>query len=420
MHKIFYLSNGIRVVTENIDYVKSISIGVWVGSGSAMEKLKNNGVSHFIEHLLFKGTTTKDAKEIAESMDRLGGQLNAVTSKEYTCYYARILSEHINAAIELLSDMIRNSTFLEENIDIERKVILEEINMCEDTPEDYIHDILSRTLWGESSLGYPIAGTADILNNIDKNAILSYFDDNYTAENIVISLTGNFDEEDALKNLEERFGGIKKKSSSFQKQPKVKLSQNAEVVKRDIEQCQLCLGFGGFSRSDDRKYALTVANAVFGGNMSSRLFQKIREEKGLSYSVYSYTNSYESNGALVIYAGLSAENLYPVLDIINEEIRLLKKEGLSDSEIEMAKNQLKASIIMGGEGMSARMSSYGKGMLFENKIKTDDELIKIIDSVDKCRIKDAIDDVFKLEHLNIAVLGNVQESGDKIISAMDF
>ena len=420
MHKVSVLSNGIRVVTENIDYVRSVSVGVWIGTGSAHETLHNSGVSHFIEHMLFKGTATRSAKEIAEFMDRVGGQLNAVTSKEYTCYYAKTLTEHSGMAIEILSDMIINSTFTDENIATERKVIAEEINMCDDTPEDYIHDCLSRIMWQDNALGFPIAGTAETIANIDRKAMLDYCDGRYFGENMVISVVGCFDEETVLAELEEKFGKIKKTGIFGEAQKKIAVCKGAEIVKKDIEQCHVCLGLEGFRRSDDRVYDLLVVNSILGGNMSSRLFQKVREEKGLAYSIYSYANTYQNNGSFVIYAGLNTESLRDALGIIGNEIAVLKRDKLTEEEVATAKEQMKASVIMGLEGMSSRMSSYGKSMLFEKTVRTMDDTISLIEKVSRDSVAEVIDSVFDIEKLNLAVTGRIELDKCKIADFIRF
>ncbi len=420
MHKIFKLSNGIRVVTETTDYVKSVSAGVWIGAGSSCERRENNGVSHFIEHMLFKGTKTRTAKEIAEYMDAVGGQLNAMTAREYTCYYAKTLSENMDMAFEILSDMLINSTFSEENIATERKVILEEISMGEDDPEDYIHDVFCENMWKGEALGFPIAGTAETLSGIGRSDILDYFSDMYTAENIVISVVGNFDEREALEILEEKFGRIKASGFVYEPQNRIAVNRGIKVVKRDIEQCQLCIGFEGFPRAEQRTYDLAVVNALFGGNMSSRLFQKVREEAGLAYSVYSYTSSYRNNGSMTVYAGLNTEELSRAMEIINKEIKILKRDKLSKREVEMAKNQLKASVVMGSEGCSSRMSSYGKCVLFEDKVKTLDDLTEMIDRVDCERVAEVIDEVFDRDKLVIAALGKLEGDGKELLDIMDF
>ncbi len=420
MHKVFKLSNGISVVTESTDYVKSVSAGVWIYAGSAMENSKNNGVSHFIEHMLFKGTQSRSAREIAEYMDAVGGHLNAATGHEYTCYYTKTLTEHLGMAFEILADMIKNSTFTEKNIEIERKVIIEEINMSEDDPEDLIHDILSRTMWKDDSLGFPIAGTAQTLKDIDRGCILDYYNDRYIADNIVISVVGNFDEESALEMLEEKFGCIERRGIIRQPQKKLNHKRNAAIVKKDIEQCQLCIGFEGCARLNKKDYSLSVVNALFGGNMSSRLFQKVREESGLAYSIYSYPSSYQNNGVFTVCAGLNPEELKKALGIICNEIKVLKRDKLTKAEIEMAKTQLKASAVMGSEGVSARMSAYGKSMLLENKPKSMDDIIGLIDKVNEERVAEVIDKVFDSQKMTLAVLGNVGETEDELMGILEF
>ena len=420
MHRVFNLNNGIRVVTEKIDYVKSVSVGVWVYAGSAMENAGINGVSHFIEHMLFKGTENRSAKEIAECMDAVGGQLNALTAREYTCYYTKTLSEHLELAVELLSDMVTKSTFTQQNIDVERKVILEEINMCEDDPDDYIHDILSETMWEGEPLGFPIAGTARSLEGIDRKTLLYYFQSNYTAENMVISIVGNIEEERLSELLEKYFGRIEMRGVLREKPVKIDMRSNIALVKKDIEQCQLCMGFDGYSRFESEDYDLSVVNALFGGNMSSRLFQKVREEAGLAYSVYSYTSAYQSNGSLTIYAGLNTEELYRALEIISKEIRLLKKDKLSREEVETAKTQLKATVVMGSEGISPRMSTYGKSLMFENRVKSIEEIIAAVETVSVDRVAEVIDRVFDINRMAVAVLGRIDDDKKKIMDVLDF
>ncbi len=420
MFKIFGLKNGIRVVTEQIDYVQSVSIGVWIGAGSAMENYENNGVSHYIEHMLFKGTTRRSAKQIAEDMDKVGGHLNAVTSKEYTCYYTKTLTEHTNLAIDVLSDMIINSTFTDENIKTERGVIGEEISMCDDNPEDVVHDTLSRIVWKNDALGFPIAGTMESLARIDRKTMLDYKGNFYCGENIVISVVGNFDEDEVMYMLEKSFSQIPSKVKKPYIQSPLKVCRGIEVVRKDIEQCHLCLGLQGFPRQTEKLYDLLVANAVFGGNMSSRLFQKVREEMGLAYSIYSYSNTYVKNGSMVIYAGLNPEKLLETTNIINEEICKLKNYGLSIEEIAVAKEQMKASMVMGLESVSSRMSNYGKSLLFDNKVQSVEDLAMEIDRVDEKSVAETLNEVLDRNCLNIALCGKITASEERIQNSFDF
>ena len=420
MYKTARLKNGIRIVCENIDYVRSASIGVWIGAGSAMENLGNNGVSHYIEHMLFKGTKTRSARQIAEFMDSVGGQLNAVTSKEYTCFYAKTLTQHLGMAIEILSDMLKNSTFTEENIETERRVIAEEISMGEDDPEDYVHDCLSGILWNGASLGFPIGGSQDSLAKIGRQTMLDYMNTFYKSENIVISVVGNFDEDSLFAMLEDAFGGIETGFSNPYTQKPIEIKRNTTVVKKDIEQCQLCMGLGGFARDDKRRHSLYIMNAIFGGNMSSRLFQKVREEMGLAYSIYSYVNTYQKNGSLVICAGLNNQKLIDALSAIGDEIKILKEEKLSKDAVAVAREQMKASVIMGLESMSARMSSYGKTVLYGQPLETLEDTIKTIDSVTHDTVAEVIDTVFDRSKLNIAVCGKQTETETEIENAIVF
>ncbi len=405
----FNLDNGIRVVCEKIDYVKSLSIGVYVGVGSAREQKEENGISHFLEHMFFKGTKTRSAKEIAEFMDFCGGQLNAVTSKEYTCYYAKVLENHRDKAFEILSDMLTNSTFTKENIEIEKKVISEEIKIGEDTPEELIFDLISELTWQKSPLGFPVAGTIDGVSKINRDMILDFYKKYYPGNNMVISVVGSFDENSIKDELDHYFGGIPTLEYEKEKKEIPKVESGILVRKKDIEQCQLCISFEGLSRSDEYVYDLLSANAMFGGSMSSRLFQKIREENGLSYSVYSYLNTYSDCGSFVIYAGMNPDELEKVLCLINDEINLIKKEGLSEKEILCSTEQLKSSIIMGIESMSNRMSNYGKNLLLQGEIDDYDALMRKISRVDTKRTKEIIERIFVPEKMNIAVLGNVKE-----------
>jgi len=405
----FTLSNGIRVVFEKIEYVKSLTVGVFVGAGSAFESKEENGISHFLEHMFFKGTKNRTAKEIAEFMDSVGGQLNAVTSKEYTCFYAKVLSNHAEKAFDILSDMLLNSTFTSENIELERKVITEEIRIGEDTPEDLIFDLISEQMWGDTPLGRPIAGTSKSVSTIFQDNLLNYYHQNYKGNNIVISIVGNYDFQ-LLNNLLEKYFAIGfEEIHKDMKPPLVKVGSGQLIKRKEIEQCQLCLGFEGLSRTDSMLYDLFAVNAVFGGSMSSRLFQKIREENGLSYSVYSYLNSYHNKGSFVIYAGMNSTEIEKVLKIINEEIVKLKKYKITDRELQFAIEQIRSSMIMGLESMSQRMTSYGKNLLLENKIQNIDDIMQEISGITKEKVADSIERVFDLNKLNIAILGDVAE-----------
>ena len=404
MYKRHKLNNGLRIITENIPYVKSITIGIWIKTGSKNENLSNNGIAHFIEHMLFKGTSNRTAKEIAEQVDGVGGQINAFTSKEYTCYYMKVLDSHLDLAVDILSDMLFNSKFDSQEIKKERSVIFEEISMYEDSPEDLVHELLAKTLLKNSTLGYPILGTEKSLNKIDRDVMLGYTNANYVANNSVISVAGNFDEESLLKAIDSKFG--KWHQNDNIEQPNDKILYNFEHVfkQKDIEQTHFCLGFPGKSLKSNNLYPLYILNNVLGGSMSSRLFQKVREEHGLVYSIYSYPSSYADAGLLAIYAGMNPGNLDEVCSLIFKELTDIKNNGISEEDLAKTKEQLKGNYIIGLESTSSRMSSIGKAELLLGKINSPKEVIELIDSVTIKDIKDTIEQVIDFNKMTTAMI----------------
>lgn len=394
MIKKFKLRNDIEVIVEKLEHVKSVSVGYWVRVGSMNETEKNNGVSHFIEHMLFKGTEHLTAKEIATTMDNIGGQLNAFTSKECTCYYAKVMDTHVDIAFNVLSDMIQNPLFEERDIERERGVVIEEINMYEDSPEDLAHDELAKVMYQNNPLGYPILGTIETLTAMDRECIVSYYNQYYTPQNLVISVVGNVDYDQVIEMLNDRLGDWEAKHSDFNQ--KVTEELTTGVVKRikDIEQFHMCLGFKGYGRNDQRQYSLLVLNNILGGSMSSRLFQKIREEMGLVYSIYSYPTNYFDTGVFTIYAGMNSNEVETVMTLIKDELELLKTESVSDEEFLTAKEQLKGNYILGLESTSSRMINYGRSYLLEGSIKTQEEILEKIDKISKKDIENIIEDIF--------------------------
>lgn len=413
MYKKYTLDNGLRVVTEHIPFVKSISIGVWIEAGSKNENSYNNGISHFIEHMLFKGTATKTAKDIADIIDGVGGQINAFTGKECTCYYVKVLDSHFQMAIDLLSDMLFNSKLDPVEIDKERSVIVEEISMYEDSPEDLVHDLLTQTLFKNNTIGMPILGTRETLGNIDDKLLREYMKEFYIPQNAVISVAGNFNEELLLKTIEKSFshwkGEGKKKADSSH------IIYNYDRVHRvkDVEQAHLCMAFKGVAMDAGSLYPLMVVNNILGGSMSSRLFQSIREEKGLVYSIYSYPSIYKDGGLLTIYGGMNPQQLEEVALLIEEELKELRKNGLSKEELFKAKEQLKGNYILGLESTSSRMTSIGKSELLLGRIHSPKEVIDKIDAIKITEISKVIEEVINLDQLTVATLSK-QEQGDII------
>jgi predicted Zn-dependent peptidase len=411
MFKKITLKNGLRVVCEKIPYVKSVSIGVWIGTGSRNENINNNGISHFVEHMLFKGTNKRTAKEIAESIDNIGGQINAFTGKECTCFYTRTLDSHIDIAMDVLADMIFNSTFNEKDIALEKKVVLEEIGMYEDTPEELVLDILSDITWKNDTLSYPILGTSKTVKRFNRQMIADYMDSAYTADNAVISIAGNFDIQ-KVNQLVEAYFGSWKKGPGREIYPKSNFISNVKIKQKDIEQVHLCMGLEGIEHGNEDLYSLLAINSIFGGGMSSRLFQKVREEKGLVYSIYSYPTSYKNTGLFSIYAGMNPSKLEQVIHLIVQEMKTLSKKDLTEHEILKAKEQLKGSYILGLESTSGRMNSIGKSELILDRIYSPEEILKKIDSISKNSIYHVIDAIFNNKQMSVSAVGNVSKSID--------
>lgn len=408
MYKKITLNNGLRLVYENIPYVRSVSVGIWVGTGSRNETLENNGISHFIEHMLFKGTKNRSAKQIAETIDAIGGQINAFTGKECTCYYAKTLDTHLDIAVDVLADMFFNSKFLSSDISTERRVVIEEIGMYEDSPEELVHDIFSEMVWDGNSLGYPILGTDNCINKFNKKMIKEYMDQYYTPYNTVIAVAGNFNETELIQCVKKYFEGWEYKGEYKQNYLPAEFKTNQIIREKDTEQVHLCMGFQGIEHGNDDVYSLLAINNIFGGGMSSRLFQKIREKKGLVYSIYSYPSTYKDAGLFIIYAGMNPEHLQTVIDLTKAEIDILLKKGITQDELNKSKEQLKGNYILGLESTSSRMNSIGKSELLLGKIFTPEENLEKMDRINMDNIYRVIEDIFKSNNLSVSAVGNVK------------
>ncbi|MEC0695068.1 M16 family metallopeptidase [Bacillus atrophaeus] len=379
MIKRYTCQNGVRVVLENNPTVRSVAIGVWIGTGSRHETPEINGISHFLEHMFFKGTSTRSARDIAESFDRIGGQVNAFTSKEYTCYYAKVLDEHANYALDVLADMFFHSSFDENELKKEKNVVYEEIKMYEDAPDDIVHDLLSKATYGNHSLGYPILGSEETLDSFNGDSLRQYMDDFYTPDRVVISIAGNVTDS-FIKDVEKWFGTYEAKgAASGMKQPEFHYEKLTR--KKETEQAHLCLGFNGLEVGHPDIYNLIVLNNVLGGSMSSRLFQDVREDKGLAYSVFSYHSSYEDSGMLTIYGGTGAKQLQLLSETIQETLGTLKRDGITPKELENSKEQMKGNLMLSLESTNSKMSRNGKNELLLGKHKTLDEIINELNEV---------------------------------------
>ncbi|UVI32550.1 M16 family metallopeptidase [Paenibacillus spongiae] len=383
----YTLSNGLRVVVEYIPTFRSVAFGIWVKTGSRNETPENNGISHFIEHMLFKGTARRSAKDIADLFDGIGGNVNAFTAKEYTCYFAKVLDQHLPMAVDALADMFFESQFDAGELGKEKNVILEEIAMYDDTPDDKVHDEASRAAYGDHSLAYSILGLEERLTAMTSDTLRGYMADHYRIDNTVISVAGNVEEKALLELLERHFGGF---ANTGAEQPVSAPVFNGTYLfhKKKTEQNHICLSFPGCSIADPQLYAMILLNNAVGGGMSSRLFQEIREKRGLAYSVYSYHTSYADSGLFTIYAGTAPKQTKDVLDLTMEMLHELSAKGLTEAELHRGKEQLKGSLILSLESTSSRMNRLGKNELMLGRHYTQDELLNRIDSVTMTDIQD--------------------------------
>ena len=404
MYKKETLPNGVRIVTEEMPYVRSVSLGIWVAAGSRDENDSISGAAHFIEHLMFKGTAKRSAKDIAETLDAVGGQLNAFTSKEYTCYYAKVLDEYLDIAVDLLSDMFFNSAFNEDEINKERNVIIEEIKMYEDAPDELVHDIFANTMWSGHALGRPVIGTSNTVKSMDRRDILDFMEKFYSPKSIVVAVAGNIKHEAIVDKLAPLFGQISKRTKKRSYAAPVPHSQVCSR-KKDTEQMHLCIGTPGLPLDDENTYVQHIMNSVLGGGLSSRLFQEIREERGLAYSVYTYHSSYRDAGLFSVYAGLSRSNLKRVISLIAKEMKSMRAKGITKNELVRAKQQLIGSIYLGLESVSNRMSRLGKTELCLNRVVTVDEAVEKINEVTLDNVQELAKRFFKSENIVISSVG---------------
>ena len=409
IHKII-MDNGLRVVFEKIDHVQSVSTGIWVGAGSINETTINNGISHMIEHMLFKGTKTRSAFDIAEEIDSMGGQINAFTTKECTGYYTKVASYFFDKSLEILSDMMFNSVFDEEELEKEKKVILEEILMYEDSPEDFVHELLTKISFEGNAISYPILGDFQSVNSIDRQAIEDYMDNYYTSDNVVISIVGNTTLEEVQQLCGKYFQCFRKKNKLIETPRLFDYSINRQGVHKNIEQLHFCIGVQGFERNSPHYYSTNILNNVLGGSMSSRLFQNIREKSGLVYSVYSFHSSYKTTGLFGIYSALKEDNAEEVLQQIRDEINSLRKGSITASEFERAKSQIKGNYILSLENTSNRMTVLGRRELFYNETIQPEDIIPKIEKVAYDDVIEVSKMLFKDSDFNIAFTGNIEDN----------
>lgn len=403
MYQKITLRNGVRVVAERIDHVRSAAIGVWIGNGSRFESAEQNGISHFIEHMIFKGTEKRTARHIASMMDAMGGQSNAFTTKDCTCYYMKVLDTHLHTAAELLADMFLCSSFADEDIELERGVVLEEIDMYEDTPEDVATEKLFEACYEGTALGRPILGTEETLARMDSKALHDYVRKNYHPEDTVIALSGSFSDAD-LDYICELFGEMQ---GSGRNQIEPAHYQPRVVIRsKEIEQNHLCLGFPGLPLLDDKRYAYQLMNAIIGGGMSSRLFQTVRERNGMCYSIYSFPSSHVDTGMFSIYVGLGQEDEAKAAKLICNVLRDFCAEGPTREELSRCREQLKSNLLMGLESTNARMHHLGRYELFTDHVVSSDELVAAYDAVTADQVRALANEVFRFDQASICAVGN--------------
>ncbi|RCX21256.1 putative Zn-dependent peptidase [Fontibacillus phaseoli] len=405
------LKNGLRVVMEKIPTCRSVSFGIWVKTGSRNETPEMGGISHFIEHMLFKGTERFSAKDIAEQFDAIGGNVNAFTSKEYTCYYAKVLDEHLPIAVDVLSDMFFRSLFDEEELRKEKNVIVEEISMYEDTPDDMVHDLLAEAAYGTHALALPILGTEEKLRAMGPADLRSYMKEKYTIENTVIAVAGNID--DSIIELLEKYFGDFGNHGTADTLSAPDFLGDLKFYRKKTEQNHICISFPGLPAGDPKQYAMVLLNNALGGGMSSRLFQEIREKRGLAYSVYSYHSSHADSGLFTVYAGTAPKQTKDVLDLTKDLLHEVSEKGITDSELRKGKEQLKGSLILSLESTGSRMNRLGKNELMIGRHYTLDEMIERIEAVTMNDVNDVLKKMFS-EPYALAMVG----ASDRVLSGI--
>lgn len=400
------LHNGIRVITERIPYASSVSIGIWVANGSRHERRESNGVAHFIEHLLFKGTNRRSSLDIAREIDSVGGVLNAFTSREYVCYYAKVLDKFLPKAVDLLTDIFLHSTFDPEEIEKERRVVLQEINMMEDTPDDLIHDLFHQHFWKGHPLGMSILGDAESVTGLSREAIIAYKDRMYRADDVIITAAGNLDHDKLIPILEGYLHAVPAGHGRIESPPPA-YQRRIELVEKDLEQIHVCLGLKGVQQSHPQRYDAFIMNAILGGSMSSRLFQEVREKSGLAYSVYSYIASHADAGSLVVYAGASPENSGQLLEIMLREIGRFKNEPVPVEQLEGAREQLKGNLLLSLESSDNRMSRLAKNEIYFGTPLPLSEIMDGFDRVTSESIQKLAVEILDNSALTLVMLGRV-------------
>jgi len=401
------LPNGLIVLTERMDHLRSVAMGVWIKSGSRCETAESNGISHFVEHMLFKGTRSRTAQQIAREMDSIGGNLDAFTGKETICFNVKSLSDHVPIALDVLTDLVLNPVFAPADIERERGVILEEIKMDEDNPDILVHELFTQSFWRDHPLGKPILGTKATVASLDQKSLFDYHSDRFHGGNIVFSAAGHLDHDQFAAAVAGKFSSLAG-GETLHELPAPEAS--ARIVlrnKKSLEQVQICLGLPAPRITDESRYATLILNTVLGGGMSSRLFQTIREERGMAYSIYSDLAPYRDTGTLMVFAGTSADKALEVVDLILAEFRGLKQDLLPPEELTRAKDQLKGNILLGLESSNARMANLARQEMYFHNFMTVEEVIARIEAVEASEVQSMAQRLFDQDKIAVTLLGRL-------------
>jgi len=401
------LPNGLIVLTERMDHLRSVAMGVWVKSGSRCEPAETNGISHFVEHMLFKGTRSRTSQQIAREMDSIGGNLDAFTGKETICFNVKSLSDHVPIALDVLTDLVLNPVFAPPDIERERGVILEEIKIDEDNPDVLVHELFIQSFWKGHPLGWPILGTTETVAKLSQQQLFDYHVDRFHGGNIVFSAAGNLDHDRFAEAVAGKFSGLAGGATLHELPAPEPAARIVMRNKKSLEQVQICLGLPAPPIADNTRFAVAILNTVLGGGMSSRLFQTIREERGMAYSVYSDLSPYRDTGTLCVYAGTSSDKALEVVDLVLLEFRKLKQEALSSEELTRAKDQLKGNLLLGLESSNARMANLARQEMYFHDFFSVDEIIAGIDAVDAGQVQAMAQRLFGPERIAVTLLGRL-------------
>ncbi|HZZ66245.1 MAG TPA: pitrilysin family protein [Candidatus Baltobacteraceae bacterium] len=409
MYRKTTLANGVRVITESMPAFRSASIGIWADVGSAAEAPERRGISHLVEHMLFKGTQRRTARQIAEEMDGIGGNLNAFTDKETTCYYAKVMDQHLPLAVDVLTDMFLNSRFEPEELSKEQKVVLEEIKMYDDSPDELIHDLFIQTMWDGSNLGAPTIGFADTVTRLTPDDLRAHMHRHYAPNSVVVAAAGNVEHDQVVKLFEQAFASFQGRSEPPPPESP-QTTPNALFRTKDSEQAYMVLGTRGLSVRDERRYALSVLDTILGGGMSSRLFQEIREKRGLVYTVYSFQAAYRGAGLFAVYAGTSPQNVGECVSVIGEAFANLRDYRVAESELRLAKEHIKGSLTLSLESTSSRMIRLGRSEFSLGRQLTTEEIEERVEAVTGEEVQTLAQELLRDEQLGLCVLGPVDEA----------